>query len=135
MCLELSALLSADREARALAFRRHPIRSGTASHHCDGRKLAIRRGMLGILAQRGQKEVRPDKRTKGGWYITRDGEIGRVLQPATRREFSTIQDAVAEYVVLELDFWARAGVPVECVGARGVFRCGACSVMRLGRHE
>lgn len=53
-----------------------------------------------------------DKRTTGGWYITRDGEIGRVLQPTTRRTFSTIQDAVAEYVVLELDFWARSGEPI-----------------------
>jgi hypothetical protein len=50
-----------------------------------------------------------DKRTDGGWYIRRDGRIGRVLKPGTERQYASIQDAVAEYVVLELDFWARIG--------------------------
>lgn len=53
-----------------------------------------------------------DKRISGGWYITRDGVIGRVLQPETWRKFSTIQEAVAEYVVLKLDFWTHVGEPV-----------------------
>jgi hypothetical protein len=48
-----------------------------------------------------------DKRTNGGWYIKRDGKIGRVLQPTTERQIATIHDAVAEYVILELDFWAQ----------------------------
>src|ERR1700675_2444980 len=50
-----------------------------------------------------------DKRTDGGWYIRRDGKIGRVLKPGTERQYATIQDAVAEYVLLELDFWAHIG--------------------------
>jgi hypothetical protein len=50
-----------------------------------------------------------DKRTDGGWYIRRDGKIGRVLKPRNERQYATIQDAVAEYVVLELDFWAHIG--------------------------
>jgi hypothetical protein len=50
-----------------------------------------------------------DKRTTGGWYIRRNGQIGRVLQPGTEREFASIHEAVAEYVVLELDFWAHIG--------------------------
>ncbi len=48
-----------------------------------------------------------DKRTTGGWYVARDGKVGQVLQPKTERRFATIQDAVAEYVVLELDFWSQ----------------------------
>lgn len=48
-----------------------------------------------------------DKRTNGGWYIRRNGQIGRVLQPETQREFGSIHEAVAEYVVLELDFWTH----------------------------
>src|SRR5580692_8763508 len=50
-----------------------------------------------------------DKRTDGGWYIRRDGKIGRFLKPATERQYANIQEAVAEYVVLELDFWAHIG--------------------------
>ena len=48
-----------------------------------------------------------DKRTDGGWYIRRNGKIGRVLRPETERVFASIHEAVAEYVVLELDFWAH----------------------------
>jgi hypothetical protein len=47
-----------------------------------------------------------DKRTDGGWYLSRSGEIGRTGFPETRRRFDTPQDAVAEYVVRELEFWA-----------------------------
>jgi hypothetical protein len=50
-----------------------------------------------------------DKRTDGGWYIQRNGNIGRVLKPVTERQYATIQDAVAEFVILELDFWAHIG--------------------------
>jgi hypothetical protein len=50
-----------------------------------------------------------DKRTRGGWYIRRDGRVGRPLQPETERQFATLQEAVAEYVILELDFWAQLG--------------------------
>lgn len=53
-----------------------------------------------------------DKRTSGGWYILRSGEIGRIEDPESRRQFASPEDAVAEYVVRELDFWAgleRAG--------------------------
>jgi hypothetical protein len=50
-----------------------------------------------------------DKRTNGGWYIRRNGQIGRVLQSGTEREYASIHEAVAQYVVLELDFWAHVG--------------------------
>jgi hypothetical protein len=46
-----------------------------------------------------------DKRTSGGWYVTRDGEIGVVCVPESRLHFPTLEEAVAEYVVRELDFW------------------------------
>lgn len=47
-----------------------------------------------------------DKRTKAGWYVLRSGEIGRVGKPKTRQRFDSPEDAVAEYVVRELDYWA-----------------------------
>jgi hypothetical protein len=50
-----------------------------------------------------------DKRTNGGRYVRRNGQIGRVSQSGTEREFASIHEAVAEYVVLELDFSAHVG--------------------------
>jgi hypothetical protein len=47
-----------------------------------------------------------DKRTDQGWYVLRDGEIGRVTQPTAQRSYATIHEAVAQFVVRELDFWA-----------------------------
>jgi hypothetical protein len=53
-----------------------------------------------------------DKRTDGGWYILRDGTVGRVGKPTAKRRFDSIDCAVAEYVILELDFWANVGAVV-----------------------
>ena len=53
-----------------------------------------------------------DKRTDGGWYILRDGTIGGIGKPATMRQLGSIHRAVAEYVILELDFWADLGAIV-----------------------
>lgn len=50
-----------------------------------------------------------DKRTTGGWYVLRDGEVGRVGDLDSRLRFSTIEPAIAGYVVRELDHWARLG--------------------------
>ena len=47
-----------------------------------------------------------DKRTSGGWYITKAGVVGRVDDPNNTMHFETIEEAVSEYVVRELDFWA-----------------------------
>ena len=47
-----------------------------------------------------------DKRTEQGWYVLRDGEIGQVTQPTAQRSYATIDEAVAQFVVRELDFWA-----------------------------
>jgi hypothetical protein len=46
-----------------------------------------------------------DKRTSGGWYIV-DRQVGRVGDPKSVRAFPTVHDAVAYYVVAELDFWS-----------------------------
>jgi hypothetical protein len=48
-----------------------------------------------------------DKRTSGGWYLTRSGEIGELGDPDSRVRFGSLEEAVAEYVVRELDFWTR----------------------------
>lgn len=53
-----------------------------------------------------------NKRTSGGWFILRSGEIGTVDDPGSRRSFPSMSDAVAEYVLRELDCCAgirRAG--------------------------
>ncbi len=47
-----------------------------------------------------------DKRTNGGWYLLRSGEVGRLGDPELRKHFESLEEAVAQYVVQELDFWA-----------------------------
>ncbi len=47
-----------------------------------------------------------DKRTSGGWYLTEKGEIGRVGVAEERIKLDSLDEAVAEYVVRELDHWA-----------------------------
>jgi hypothetical protein len=49
-----------------------------------------------------------DKRTDGGWYLTREAEIGSVFENR-RTKFSSQEAAVAEYVLRELDFWLGVG--------------------------
>jgi hypothetical protein len=48
-----------------------------------------------------------DKRTSGGWYIRRTGEIGPLANPGSRFTYPSIEEAVAEYVVRELDYWVE----------------------------
>ena len=47
-----------------------------------------------------------DKRTSCGYYITEAGVIGQVNIPE-KLTCTSIEEAVAEYVVKELDFWAN----------------------------
>jgi hypothetical protein len=48
-----------------------------------------------------------DKRTSGGWYILpKQCEIGRLGVPESVLHFARLDEAVAEYVLRELDFWA-----------------------------
>ena len=47
-----------------------------------------------------------DKRTTGGWYVTEAGKVGQVDNPKSTIYFASIEEAVAEYVVRELDYWA-----------------------------
>jgi hypothetical protein len=46
-----------------------------------------------------------DKRTSGGWYILRSGEVGQALKPESRITYSCMSEAVSEFVVRELDHW------------------------------
>lgn len=48
-----------------------------------------------------------DKRTDGGWYLLQDGTIGQVHRPGEELRFPSLEQAVAAYVVRELDFWAN----------------------------
>lgn len=47
-----------------------------------------------------------DKRTEKGWYVLRDGEIGQITRPTAQRSYASIDEAVAQFVVRELDYWA-----------------------------
>ena len=48
-----------------------------------------------------------DKRTDGGWYILEEKrEIGRVSDHSTARVLETIEEAVAYYLLHELNYWA-----------------------------
>ena len=48
-----------------------------------------------------------DKRTDGGWYLLRDGTIGQVRRRGDEIRFPSLEQAVAAYIVRELDFWAN----------------------------
>lgn len=47
-----------------------------------------------------------DKRTDGGWYLLQDGTIGKSRPPGEKIQFPSLEQAVAAYVLRELDFWA-----------------------------
>ena len=47
-----------------------------------------------------------DKRTNGGWYVTDTGDVGQVTEPYETMRFESLEEAVAEYVLRELDYWA-----------------------------
>jgi hypothetical protein len=51
-----------------------------------------------------------DKRTDAGWYVLRDGEIGQLQNPTSQRSYASIQEAVAQFIVRELDFWAGSSL-------------------------
>ena len=48
-----------------------------------------------------------DKRTDGGWYLLQDGTIGQVRRRGEEIRFQSLEQAVAAYVVRELDCWAH----------------------------
>lgn len=48
-----------------------------------------------------------DKRADGGWYILRNGIVGRAHRPEESVQFHSLEEAVAAYVIRELDFWAN----------------------------
>jgi hypothetical protein len=47
------------------------------------------------------------KRTAGGWYLLEDGRVGRLEPKVAPQRFESKEEAVASFVVRELDFWAR----------------------------
>ena len=53
-----------------------------------------------------------DKRTTGGWYLSSNlCEIGQVGNADSVVRFRTAEEAVAEYILRELDFWSQLGLP------------------------
>jgi hypothetical protein len=51
-------------------------------------------------------EYSESKDTAEGWYVLRDGEIGQLSKPASQRQFNSIQEAVAQFIIRELDHHA-----------------------------
>jgi hypothetical protein len=51
-------------------------------------------------------EYSESKDTADGWYVLRDGEIGQLSKPASQRQFNSIQEAVAQFIICELDHHA-----------------------------
>lgn len=48
-----------------------------------------------------------DKRTTGGWYLNSEKlEIGELRISSSLKTFQTLEEAVAAYILAELDFWA-----------------------------
>jgi hypothetical protein len=48
-----------------------------------------------------------DKRTSGGWWIIKESrEVGGFAFPDMTQRFDSLEEAVAEFIVRELDFWA-----------------------------
>lgn len=46
------------------------------------------------------------KETPDGWYVLPDAEIGQLQRPSAQRHFATIEEAVAEFILRELDHHA-----------------------------
>jgi hypothetical protein len=57
------------------------------------------------------------KQTADGWYVLPDAEIGQLSRPSAQRHFASIQEAVSEFILRELDHHAglaadtRGGTP------------------------
>ena len=51
------------------------------------------------------------KETPEGWYVLRDAEIGQLLRPASQRRFACIEEAVAQFILRELDHHAGIAAP------------------------
>lgn len=47
-----------------------------------------------------------DKRTSSGWYINEDGDVYK--SNSYLEHYDSIEEAVAVYVIRELDYWANA---------------------------
>lgn len=51
-----------------------------------------------------------DKCTAGGFYVLRTGEVGQVEDQRSRRRYLSIEEAVAEFVLHELDYWQSLAI-------------------------
>lgn len=47
-----------------------------------------------------------DKRCDGGWFVTEKAQVGEIRTSDVMRAYASIEEAIAAYVVRELDFWA-----------------------------
>jgi hypothetical protein len=51
-----------------------------------------------------------DKRTSGGFWISEDPlEVGSLASPEATIHFDSLEEAVAAFVVCELDYWSAVG--------------------------
>jgi hypothetical protein len=94
-------------QGRGLSMKDALARTGYAAYRANftvGDVLALISAHSSLLEE--WLAYSEDKRTDGGWYVLRDAEIGQVRKPSAQRSYATIEEAVAQFVVHELDFWA-----------------------------
>ena len=118
-----------DRDARLLAILRIGHHASMRGAGISMREALHRTGYSELRSSIGPQELLPlieadrtlvtewlaysaDKRTGGGWYVLEDRSIGQSSNRHSRISFDTIEEAVANYVIREMDYWAgqrRAG--------------------------
>lgn len=51
-----------------------------------------------------------DKRTTGGYWVSDDSfTVGSLEDPDAKAEFGSLDEAMAAFIILELDFWLAVG--------------------------
>ena len=115
--------LMTDHETKLLPILRVAHEASLREAGISLRAALIRTGYRGLRPRFGPADLLPiiesqrtlvnqwiayskDKRTSGGWYLLESGEIGRVGAPESRMLFDALEEAVAHYIVRELDFWS-----------------------------
>ncbi|HEY2808508.1 MAG TPA: hypothetical protein VGI91_06910 [Steroidobacteraceae bacterium] len=53
------------------------------------------------------------KQTADGWYVLPDAEVGQLSRPSSQRHFASIEEAVSEFILRELDHHAALAAPTR----------------------
>ena len=108
---DLLAILRIGHETSVRGAGRSLREALACTHYTDRRSALEPEDLLPLIRTRREfaeewLAYSEDKRTSGGWYLLRSGEIGRIGDPGSQVRYDSLEEAVAAYVVRELDFWA-----------------------------